>query len=142
MDHLHGSRVAFHEGRVGGAARQCLDPGRATPREQVQDDGPAQVRVEDREEGLLDAVTERPGPLPRRLEADRAGRARDDAAGVRHGPSRAARRFRGHQVAEPATLQLRGEDRLGRVDRAFGVEHRLGVGPCPGGEIAVRGYLE
>ena len=73
LDDPDGAGVALDEGGVGGAPRERLDAGRAAPREQVQEPWPRQVRLEDREQGLLDPVAERPGPLPGRLEADASG---------------------------------------------------------------------
>ena len=83
-DDRGGALVPLDEGRVRRAARQRLDPGRAAAGEQVEDARAAQVRLEDREQGLLDAVAERPGRVAGRLEPDPAGGAGDDPAGVRH----------------------------------------------------------
>ena len=59
-----------------GAARQRLDPGGAAAREQVQDARAGQVRLEDREQRLLDPIAKRSGARARRLEPDAARRAR------------------------------------------------------------------
>ena len=73
-----------------------------------------QVRLEDREQRLLDAIGQRPRARPGRLEPDAARRAGDDPAGVSHagsplrppGRSRAARRIAGRDPAQPAELEL------------------------------------
>ena len=88
--------VLFHEDRVGGPARQGLDAGGATAREEVEEAGAREVRLEDREERLLDPVAERPGPLRRRPQPHAPGTPGDDPPGVSH---RWVRRVRALQAA-------------------------------------------
>ncbi len=79
-----GGRVPFHEVGRGGSAREGLDAACPRTGEQVEHARAAQVRLEDREERLLDPIRQRPGCLARREEADSSGRAGDDAACLSH----------------------------------------------------------
>ena len=91
--------VALDEGGARGAARERLDPGRPGAREQVQEPGIAQVRLEDGEERLLDPVGDadaspRPGASSRIPRAVPAMTRPASAAGAvtRRSPARRPRR--------------------------------------------------
>ena len=118
-------------------------PAAPLPANRSRNAAPRQVRLEDREQRLLDAVAERPRPGARAGEADPARRARDDPAGVSHRSSRV-----GGRVARATTRrsQPASSSRRERVDRRRSsaprvVEQRLGVGARADRELAVRRVL-
>ena len=123
-----GALVLLDERRRRGAARQRLDPGGAAAGEQVEERGAGELRLEDREQRLLDPVAQRP----------RAGRRAP--GGGRRAPSRRSparrqpRRQRARSPGSPAqtrSSQPCSSSRRSRRGRARKlaalVEERLGV---------------
>ena len=84
----------------------------------------AQVRLEDREQRLLDAIAERPRAGPGATSRMPRARAGDDPARVSHRRSDVTRRspVRRPRRAQPAARQLRGERRVARIEPARVVE--------------------
>ena len=127
------ARVALDEGRVRRATRQRLDPGRAATREEVEERGAAEVRLEDREQRLLDPVAQRPRPVAGRVEAGSRARVpamtRPASATVR--VTRRVAGSAGGDAAQPAVLELRGErpDAAGRPPVARRAAPRRARGP-------------
>src|SRR6185503_18917904 len=83
-DHPGRRLIALDERRVRRAARQRLDAGRATPREEVKESCARQVRLEDGEQGLLDTIADGTRARARRLEPEAPGGPGDDPARVSH----------------------------------------------------------
>src|SRR6185369_12903352 len=102
------------------------------------------VRLEDREERLLDAVAQGPGAGAGSAEADAARRAGDDSPGVSHDPdpSRPALRLADPDTLQPALSELTPERRGGRRQLAALVEECLGALARPLRQRDVRPILE
>src|SRR4051812_25893043 len=84
-DHPGRSPIPFDEGRPSRAAGEGFDPRGAGTCEQVEHVASGQIRLEDREQRLLDAVPERPCPGAGRHEADAPSGAGDHPTAVAGG---------------------------------------------------------
>ncbi len=109
-------------------------PAAPLPAHRSRNADPAELGLEDREEGLLHPVGERPGPLPRRDEPASPGRPGDDPAGVSHrSPCDRPAAGRPRGLRSPR-LTRRSPARRRRSPRASRPRARGGAAPSAGAE--------